>query len=177
MSSINIAKISIWFFFFRFTSAWKEMTSMFWIENNSFWMVETEHLRIFEALLWVAEEMRVNHDQLECFVFDKIEKTEIEIFNWSENTIVSCLMFNNISFLFIQSLLNIASWCSILANSIDTVNFLWLSIVRLSKILWVIVFLTNFSSYSRISFSFASNINCISSFWYTLSTSLSCISV
>ncbi len=66
--------------------------------------------------------------------------------NWSENTIVSCLMFNNISFLFIQSLLNIASWCSISAISIDIVNFLWLSIVRLSRILWVIVFLANFSS-------------------------------
>jgi len=177
MSSTNIAKILIWFFFFRFTSAWKETMSMFWIENDSFWMIETERLKIFEALLWVAEEMKVDRDQLECFIFDKIEKIEIEIFNWSEYTIVSCLMFNNILFLFIQSLLNIASWCSILTISIDTVNFLWLSIVRLSKILWVIVFLANFSSYSRINFSFASDIDCISSFWHTLSTSLSCISV
>ncbi len=56
-------------------------------------MIETECLRIFEALLWVAEEMKVDHDQLECFVFDKIEKIEIEIFNWSENTMISCLMF------------------------------------------------------------------------------------
>ncbi len=140
-------------------------------------MIETEWLRIFEALLWVAEEVRVDHSQLECFIFDKIEKIEIEIFNWSENTIVSCLMFNNISFLFIQNLLNIASWCSISAISIDTVNFLWLSIVRLSSILWVIVFLASFSSYSRINFSFASNIDCISSFWHTLLTSMSCISV
>jgi len=146
MFSMNIAKISIWFFFFRFTSAWKKTTSMFWIENDSFWMIETERLRIFEALLWVAEEMRVDRDQLKCFVFDEIEKIEIEISNWSENTIVSCFMFNNISFLFIQNLLNIASWCSISAISIDIVNFLWLSIVRLSRILWVIVFLTNFSS-------------------------------
>ncbi len=177
MSSMNIAKISIWFFFFRFTNAWKEMTFIFWIENDSFWMIETECLRIFEALLWVIEEVRVDHDQLECFVFDEIEKTEIEIFNWSENMIVSCLMFNNISFLFIQSLLNIASWCSISAISIDIVNFLCLSIVRLSKILWVIVFLANFSSYSCINFSFASDIDCISSFWHTLLISLSCISV
>ena len=64
-------------------------------------MIETERLRIFEALLWVAEEVRVDRDQLEYFVFDEIEKIEIEISNWSENTIVSCLMFNNISFLFI----------------------------------------------------------------------------
>ncbi len=177
MSSTNIAKISIWIFFFHFTSAWKETTSMFWIKNDSFWMIETECLRIFEALLWVAEEMKVDRDQLKCFVFDEIEKIEIEIFNWLENTIVSCLMFNNISFLFIQSLLNMTLWCSISAISIDTVNFLWLSIVRLSRILWVIVFLANFSSYSCINFSFASNINCISSFWHTLLTSLSCISV
>ncbi len=146
MSSIDIAKISVWFFFFRFTSAWKETTFMFWIENDSFWMIETECLRIFEALLWAAEKIEVNCNQLECFVFNEIEKIEIEIFNWSENMIVSCLMFNNISFLFIQNLLNIASWCSISAISIDIVNFLWFLIVKLSKILWVIVFLTNFSS-------------------------------
>ncbi len=35
---------------------------MFWIENDSFWMIETERLRIFEALLWVAEEVRVDRD-------------------------------------------------------------------------------------------------------------------
>ncbi len=145
MSSMNIAKISVWFFFFRFTNAWKETTSMFWIENDSFWMNETECLSILKILLWAAEEVEVDRDQLEYFVFDKIEKIEIEIFNWSENTIVSCFMFNNISFLFIQSLLNIASWCSISTISIDTVNFLWLSIVRLSRILWVIVFLASFS--------------------------------
>ncbi len=102
-------------------------------------MNETECLSILKIVLWAAEEIEVDRDQLECFVFDEIKKIEIEVFNWSENTIVSCLMFNNILFLFIQSLLNIASWCSISAISIDTVNFLWLSIVRLSKILWVIV--------------------------------------
>jgi len=146
MSSMNIAKTSVWFFFFRFMSAWKETTSIFWIENNFFWMNETECLSILKILLWAAEEIKVDRDQLECFVFDEIEKIEIEIFNWSENTIVLCLMFNNISFLFIQSLLNMTSWCSISAISIDIVNFLWLSIVRLSRILWVIVFLANFSS-------------------------------
>ncbi len=109
-------------------------------------MNETECLSILEILLWAAEEIEVDCNQLEYFVFDKIEKIEIEVFNWSENTIVSCLMFNNISFLFIQNLLNIASWRSISAISIDIVIFLWLSIVRLSTILWVIVFLANFSS-------------------------------
>ena len=135
MSSMNIAKIFVWFFFFRFTSAWKETTSMFWIENDSFWMIKTEHLSILKILLWAAEEIKVDRDQLECFVFDEIKKIKIEIFNWSENMIVSCLMFNNILFLFIQNLLNIASWCLISAISIDTVNFLWLSIVRLDRIL------------------------------------------
>ncbi len=82
---------------------------MFWIENDSFWMNETECLSILKILLWAAEEIKVDRDQLECLIFNEIEKIEIEIFNWSENTIVSCLMFNNISFLFIQNLLNIAS--------------------------------------------------------------------
>ncbi len=135
MSSMNIAKISVWFFFFCFTSTWKETMFMFWIENDSFWMNETECLSILEILLWAAEKIKVDHDQLECFVFDEIQKIEIEIFNWSENMIVSCFMFNNISFLFIQSVLNITSECSISAISIDTVNFLWLSIMRLSRIL------------------------------------------
>ncbi len=124
MSSMNIAKILIWFFFFHFTSAWKEMMFMFWIENDFFWMIETECLSILKILLWAAEEIKVDYDQLKCFVFDEIEKIEIKIFNWSENIIVSCLMFNNISFLFIQSLLNITSWCLISIISIDTVNFL-----------------------------------------------------
>ncbi len=146
MFLMNITKISVWFFFFRFTSAWKKLMFMFWIENDSFWTIETECLRNFKILLWVAEEIEVDRDQSECFIFDEIEKTEIEIFNWSENTIVSCFMFNNISFLFIQNLLNIASWCLISVISIDIVNFLWLLIVKLNKILWVIVFLANFSS-------------------------------
>ncbi len=119
---------------------------MFWIENDFFWMNETKYLSILKILLWVVEEIKVDHNQLKCFIFNEIEKIEIEVFNWSENMIVSCFMFNNISFLFIQSLLNITSWCSILTISIDIVNFLWLLIIRLSKILWVIIFLANFSS-------------------------------
>ncbi len=146
MSSMNIVKIFVWFFFFRFTSAWKEATFMFWIKNDSFWKNETKCLSILKILLWAAEKIKVDHDQFECFVFIEIEKIEIEVSNWSKNMIVSCFMFNNISFLFIQSLLNIASWCSISAISIDTNNFLWLLIVELSRILWVIVFLASFSS-------------------------------
>ena len=74
---------------------------MFWIKNDSFWKNKTECLNILEVLLWVAEEVKVDHNQLEYFVFNEIKKIEIEVFNWSENTIVSCFMFNNISFLFI----------------------------------------------------------------------------
>ncbi len=78
---------------------------MFWIKNDSFWTVKTECLSILEIWSWAAEKIKVNHDQLECFIFDEIEKIEKEVFNWSENTIISYCMFNNISFLFIQSLL------------------------------------------------------------------------
>ncbi len=78
---------------------------MFWIENNSSWTIEAECLRILKA---VAEEIKVDRDQLECFVLSETEKIKIEVSNWSENTIVSWCIFNNISFLFIQSLLNIA---------------------------------------------------------------------
>ncbi len=57
---------------------------MFWIENDSFWTIETECLSILKTLLWAAEEIEVDRDQLECFVFDKIEKIEIEVFNYQE---------------------------------------------------------------------------------------------
>jgi hypothetical protein len=119
---------------------------MFWIKNDFFWMIETEYLKILKILLWAAEEIKVNQSQLECFALNEIEKIEIKAFNWSENMIVSWCMFNNISFLFIQSLLNMISWYLMLIISIDTVSFLWFSIIRLSKILWIIVFLNNFSS-------------------------------
>ena len=81
MFSMNIAKISVWFFFFRFTSAWKEIMFMFWIKNDSFWKNETECLSILEVLLWAAEEIEVDHDQFKYFVFNEIEKIEIEVFN------------------------------------------------------------------------------------------------
>ncbi len=44
-------------------------------------MNETECLSILKILLWVAEEIKVDYDQLECFIFDEIKKIEIEIFN------------------------------------------------------------------------------------------------
>ncbi len=76
----------------------------------------------------------------------RIEKIEIEVFNWLKKTMTSFCIFSNISFLFIQSLLNITLWWSISAINIDTVNFLWLSMMRLNRILWVMIFLNIFSS-------------------------------
>ncbi len=70
---------------------------MFWIEKNFFETIEAECFKI----LWVTEEIKVDHDQLECFVIERTEKIEIEVFNWLENTIVSWCIFNNIPFLFI----------------------------------------------------------------------------
>ncbi len=40
-------------------------------------MNETECLSILKILLWAAEEVEVDRDQLKCFVFDEIKKTEI----------------------------------------------------------------------------------------------------
>jgi len=57
----------------------------------------------------VTEENKDDHDQLECFELRKIEKIEIEVFNWFEKTMMLFYIFNNISFLFIQSLLNMTS--------------------------------------------------------------------
>ncbi len=120
---------------------------MLWIENDFFWaVIETSRLSIVEVLVWVIEESEVDRDQLECFELNEIEKIEIEVFNWFEKTMTSFHIFSNILFLFIQSLLNMTSWWSISAINIDTVNFLWLSMMRLSRILWVIVFLDIFSS-------------------------------
>ncbi len=146
MFLMNIAKISVLFFLEWFNRILKRAAFMLWIEKNSFWVIETDHLNIIKTLLKAAEEIKVDHDQLECFELNKIEKIEIEIFSWSEKTMISCCIFNNISFLFIQSLFSITSWCSISAISISTVSFLWLSIMRLDRILWVITLLNIFSS-------------------------------
>ncbi len=94
MSSMNIAKISVSFFLKWFNKVLKKVIFMLQIENDSFWIIEVECLNILNNLLWTAEKIEVNHDQLKCFKFDEIEKIEIEIFNWSLNIIVSWYMFN-----------------------------------------------------------------------------------
>ncbi len=147
MFIMNKTKTLILFFFKWFNSVLNEVMFMLWIENDSFWtMIETSRLSIVEILVWVIEESKVDRDQLECLKLSEIEKIEIEVFNWFEKTMTLFCIFSNISFLFIQSLLNMTSWWLISAINIDTVNFLWLSMMRLSKILWVIVFLNIFSS-------------------------------
>ncbi len=87
-------------------------------------MIEMSRLSIIEVLVWVIEESEVDRDQLECFELSEIEKIEIEVFNWFEKTMTSFRIFSNISFLFIQNLLNMTLWWSISAINIDTVNFL-----------------------------------------------------
>ncbi len=147
MFIMNRAKTSILFFFEWFNNVLNKATFMLWIENDSFWaMIETSRLSIVEILVWVIEKNKVDRDQLECFKLSEIEKIEIEVFNWFKKTMTLFCIFSNISFLFIQSLLNMTSWWLISAINIDTVNFLWLSMMRLSRILWVIVFLDIFSS-------------------------------
>ncbi len=58
----------------------------------------------------MIEENEDDYDQLECFELRKIEKIEIEVFNWFEKTMTSFHIFSNISFLFIQNLFNMTSW-------------------------------------------------------------------
>ncbi len=72
-------------------------------------MIETSRLSIIEILVWVIEESKVDRDQLECFELSEIEKIKIEVFNWFEKTMTLFRIFSNISFLFIQSLLNMTS--------------------------------------------------------------------
>ncbi len=171
---MNKAKTLILFFFEWFNNVLNEAAFMLWIEND---FSRMSRLSIIEILVWMIEESEDDRDQLECFELREIEKIKIEVFNWFEKTMTSFCIFSNISFLFIQSLLNMTSWWLISTINIDTVNFLWLSMMRLSKILWVIIFLDIFSSYSLISFSFISDIDWIFSFLHTLSTRLECMIV
>ncbi len=144
MFIMNRAKTSILSLFEQFNSVLNEAAFMLWIENsNSFW---TSYLSIIKILVWMIEENKDDRDQLECFELRRIEKIKIEVFNWFEKTMMLFCIFSNISFLFIQSLLNMTSWWSISAINIDTVNFLWLSMMRLNRILWVMIFLDIFSS-------------------------------
>ncbi len=144
---MNRAKTFILFFFEWFNSVLNEAVSMLQIENDFFWaVIEMSRLSIIEILVWMIEESEDDRDQLECFELREIEKIEIEVFNWFGKTMTSFHIFSNISFLFIQNLLNMTSWWSISAINIDTVNFLWLLMMRLSRILWVMIFLDIFPS-------------------------------
>ncbi len=142
MFVMNKAKTSILFFFEQFNSVLNEAVFMLWIKND---FSRINRLNIIEILVWVIEEDEVDRDQLEYFELREFKKIEIKVLNWFEKTMTLFHIFNNISFLFIQSLLNMTSWWSISVISIDTVNFLWLSMMRLSRILWVIIFLDIFS--------------------------------
>ena len=147
MFIMNRAKTFILFFFEWFNSVLNEAVSMLQIENDFFWaVIEMSRLSIIEILVWMIEESEDDRDQLECFELREIEKIEIEVFNWFGKTMTSFHIFSNISFLFIQNLLNMTSWWSISAINIDTVNFLWLLMMRLSRILWVMIFLDIFPS-------------------------------
>ncbi len=173
---MNRANTSVWFFFEWFNSVLNEATFMLWIVNDFFWIVvETDRLSILEIFDWEIKVDKVDRDQLECFELKEIKKIEMKVFNWFEKTMTSICIFNNISFLFIQDFSNMTSWWSMSAINIKTVNFLWLSMMRFNRILWVIVFLDIFSSYSFINFSFVSDINWIFSSLHTLSTRLICM--
>ncbi len=176
MFIINIAKNSILFFFEWFNNVLNEATFMLWIKNDSFWaVIETSHLNIIEILVWVIEENEVDHDQLKCFELKEIKKIEMKVFNWFEKMMTSICIFSNISFLFIHDFSNMTSWWLMSAINIETVNFLWLSMMRFNRILWMIVFLNIFSSYSFINFSFVNDIDWIFSSLHTLLTRLICM--
>ncbi len=156
------------FFFDRLINAWKDAALILNIEKFFFKAVEADCWSILRAEL--IEEFD-DHDHFECEALTDIEKTKMKAFNWFEKTITSFCIFSSISFLFIQNFSNMTSWWFISAINIETVNFLWLSTVRLSRILWVMIFFVSFSSYSLINFSLASRMSWISSFWHIWSTS------
>ncbi len=57
----------------------------------------------------MIEESEDDHDQLKCFKLREIEKIKIKVFNWFKKTMTLFCIFSNISFLFIQNLLNMTS--------------------------------------------------------------------
>jgi len=142
MFIMNKAKTSILFFFKQFNNVLNEAAFMLWIKNDSFRM---NCLNLIKILVWMIKKSEDDRDQLECFELRKIEKIKIEAFNWFEKTMTLFCIFSNISFLFIQSLLNMTSWWLISAININTVNSLWLLMMRLSRNLWVMIFLNIFS--------------------------------
>ncbi len=163
-----MTKILMRFFFDRLISAWKDSVLTLNIEKFFFEAVEADRWSTLRAELI---EKFDDHDHFECEALTDIEKTEMKAFNWFEKTMTSFHISSSISFLFIQSFSNMMSWWSISTINIETVNFLWLSTVRLSRILWIMIFFVSFSSYSLINFSLASCMNWILSFWHIWSTS------
>ncbi len=155
-------------FFDHLISAWKDSAFTLNIEKFFFEAVEADRWSTLKTEL--IEEFD-DHDHFECEALTDIKKTEMKASNWFEKTMILFRISSSISFLFIQSFSNMTSWWSISAINIETVNFLWLSTVRLSRILWVMIFFVSFSSYSLINFSLASRMSWISSFWHIWSTS------
>ncbi len=156
------------FFFDRLINAWKD--AVFTLNIKKFFF-EAEEVNRWSTLRTELIEKSDDRDYFECEVLTDIEKTEMKASNWFKKTMTSFCISSSISFLFIQSFSNMTSWWFISAINIETVNFLWLSAVWLSRILWVMIFFVNFSSYSLINFSLASHMNWISSFWHIWSTS------
>ena len=137
---MNRANTSVWFFFEWFNNVLNEAMFMLWIENDFFWIVvETNRLSILEIFDWEIKVNEVDHDQLECFELKEIEKIEMRVFNWFKKMMTSICIFSNISFLFIHDFSNMTLWWLMSAINIETVNFLWLSMMRFDRILWVIV--------------------------------------
>ncbi len=156
------------FFFDHLISAWKDAALTLNIEKFFFEAVEVSHWSTLRAELIKEFDDR---DHFECEALTDIEKTEMRASNWFKKMMTSFCIFSSISFLFIQSFSNMTSWWSISAINIETVNFLWLSTVRLSRILWIMIFFVSFLSYSLINFSLASRMSWISSFWHIWLTS------
>ncbi len=79
---MNKAKTLILFLFEWFNNVLNEAAFMLWIKNNFFWaVIEMNHLSIIEVLVWMIEENKDDHDQLECFESRRIQKIEIKVFN------------------------------------------------------------------------------------------------
>ncbi len=144
------------FFFDHLISAWKDAVLTLNIEKFFFKAVKADCWSTLRAEL--IEEFD-DCDYFEYEALTDIKKTEMRAFNWFKKTMTSFCIFSSISFLFIQNFSNMTSWWFISAINIETVNFLWLLTVRLSRILWVMIFFVSFLSYSFINFSLASCMN------------------
>ncbi len=156
------------FFFDHLISAWKDAAFTLNIKKFFFKAVEVSRWSTLKAELIKEFD---DHDYFECEALTDIKKTEMRAFNWFEKTMTSFHISSSISFLFFQNFSNMTSWWFISAINIKTVNFLWLLTVRLSRILWVMIFFISFSSYSLINFSLISCMSWISSFWHIWLTS------